>query len=127
MHRFPARESCAAPRLGPVPARRLPPRPRLHRRHASQPITVEDIARATSLSVAQLNHAVHEFSPTGNDTAGELRRARLVGAHRDLLTADPERGDTVRDIALRWGFAPANFARIYRSAFGATPRQTIAT
>ncbi|WP_144874509.1 helix-turn-helix transcriptional regulator [Microbacterium sp. 1.5R] len=93
--------------------------------HASEPITVDDIAAAASLSVRQLDDAVRSFSSGGVDAAAELRRARLDGAHRDLIRGDPTRGDTVGAIALRWGFAPSNFARAYRTTHGASPRQTL--
>jgi len=41
---------------------------------------------------------------------GYLRRIRLDHAHRELLTADPSRGDTVSAIAARWGFAHAELS-----------------
>jgi AraC-like DNA-binding protein len=93
--------------------------------HAAEPITIEDVAAAASLSVAQLNRAFRALSATGADAAGALRRARLAGAHEDLVAADPARGDSVRDIALRWGFTPHNFARSYRATYGVSPRQTL--
>jgi transcriptional regulator GlxA family with amidase domain len=55
-----------------------------------------------------------------------LRRARLAGAHADLLAADPTTGDTVAAIAARWGFAqPGRFARHYRSVYGVLPSTTL--
>lgn len=93
--------------------------------HADSPITVNDVAAAASLSVAQVDEAVRRHSTSGNDTAGELQRARLAGAHRDLLAGDPTAGDTVRRIALRWGFTPGNFARSYRAAYGRPPRDSL--
>lgn len=93
--------------------------------HAAEPITVDDIAAAASLTARQLDDAIKAHSPCGLGAAAELRRARLAGAHDDLLAGDPTRGHTVRAIALRWGFAPDNFAREYRSAYGASPRQTL--
>lgn len=93
--------------------------------HAAQPITVEDIAGAASLSARQLDDAFHSLSPSRTSAGEALRAARLAGAHNDLATGDPTRGDTVRDIALRWGFNPANFARRYRAAYGVAPLQTL--
>jgi AraC-like DNA-binding protein len=93
--------------------------------HAGEPITVGDVAEAASLSAAQLDDAVHRFSAVASTGMGELRRARLSGAHEDLRAADPTRGDTVRHIAQRWGFPPGNFARTYRAAYGVTPRRTL--
>ena len=93
--------------------------------HAAEPISVNDVAAAASLSVPQLDEAVRGHSTTGADATGELRRARLAGAHRDLLAGDPTTGDPGRDVALRWGFAPHNFARVYRETFGQAPRETL--
>ena len=93
--------------------------------HAAEPITVNDIAAASSLSVAQLDRVIRADSPTGDDTAGELRRARIAGAHHDLLAADPTGGETVQGIAARWGFTPSNFARVYRRAYGRLPVESL--
>nr|WP_315267068.1 AraC family transcriptional regulator [Microbacterium lemovicicum] len=93
--------------------------------HASEAITVEDIAGAAALSTPQLDAAMRAHSPSGADAAGELRRVRLAGAHADLVLADRTRGDTVRDIALRWGFPPSSFARSYRATYRATPQHTL--
>lgn len=93
--------------------------------HASEPITVDDVAAAAALSVPQLDAALRAHSPAGLGAAGELRRARLAGAHADLLSADAGRGDTVRAIALRWGFSPSGFAREYRTVYNVTPRHTL--
>jgi transcriptional regulator GlxA family with amidase domain len=90
--------------------------------YASLPITVDDIAEAAGLPTRQLDAAFRWHSPTGGNIRDELRRARLDAAHRDLLAGDPTRGDTVRDIALRWGFRPGTFAQEYRNQFGRNPR-----
>ena len=56
-----------------------------------------------------------------------LRRVRLDHAHRQLLTADPER-DTVTAVAYRWGFASSSrFAAYYRTAYGVSPSSTLHT
>ncbi|MDI6105209.1 helix-turn-helix transcriptional regulator [Actinoplanes sp. NEAU-A12] len=92
--------------------------------HADQPITVDDIAAAAGISVRGLQAA---FARHGDTTpTGYLRRARLHGAHRDLQTGDPARGDTVAAIARRWGFAdPGRFAVDYRTAYGQPPSRTL--
>ena len=55
-----------------------------------------------------------------------LRRVRLEGAHRDLVTGDPTTGDTVAAIAARWGFAKAGrFSTVYAAAYGQPPSQTL--
>lgn len=93
--------------------------------HASEPITLDDIAAAASMSTRQLNAAARTYSPSGASAAEELRRVRLAGAHQDLVDGDPSRGDTVREIALRWGFTPSHFARIYRAMYHVAPRYTL--
>ncbi|MEU4560609.1 helix-turn-helix transcriptional regulator [Actinoplanes sp. NPDC023936] len=92
--------------------------------HAAQPIAAEDIAAAADISVRGLQAA---FARHGDLTpTGYLRRARLHGAHRDLLAGDPTRGDTVAAIARRWGFAnPGRFAVEYRTAYGQPPHHTL--
>jgi AraC-like DNA-binding protein len=70
------------------------------------------------LTAAFVTHA-----PLGLTPAQYLRRTRLAAAHRDLVNGDPTRGDTVREIALRWGFPhPGTFAKHYRDAYGSNPR-----
>ncbi|WP_230859948.1 AraC family transcriptional regulator [Actinoplanes aureus] len=94
--------------------------------HADQPITIEDIATAAGVSVRGLQAA---FTRHGDTTpTGYLRRARLHGAHRDLQSGDPTRGDTVAAIARRWGYAnPGRFAVDYRTAYGQPPHHTLRT
>ncbi len=94
--------------------------------HAHQPITVDDAARAantltpTLVQAFRANHP-HRLSPTEY-----LARARLAGAHAELLDADPGTGATVAGIAARWGFAHAgHFASRYRAAYGVPPSATL--
>lgn len=92
--------------------------------HASLPITVTDIAGATGVGARALQNAFHQH--LGVTPMAYLRRARLEGAHRDLLAADPTIGATVADVALRWGFVKADrFAAAYRQAFGVAPSHTL--
>lgn len=93
--------------------------------HASLPITIEDIAVAASLTVGQLEAAFAAHSPKGTTATEELRRVRIAAAHADLVAGDPSRGDTVRAIALRWGWSPSRFAELYRAAHGVPPRATL--
>jgi AraC-like DNA-binding protein len=45
------------------------------------------------------------------------------GRIRLLQEADPTLGDTVQEVAHRWGFAsPSRFAAHFRAAFGVTPK-----
>ncbi|MEV7828913.1 helix-turn-helix transcriptional regulator [Microbacterium enclense] len=87
--------------------------------YASLPITVEDIAEAAGLPSAQLDAAFRWHSPSGGATSDVVRQVRLAAAHRDLLAAGPR--NTVRAVALRWGFTPEGFARAYRRHFGVEP------
>lgn len=90
-------------------------------RHAQDPISIDDVARAAGISSRGLQYAFRRALDT--TPIESLRRARLAGAHRDLL--DPD-GGTIGDIARRWGFEnPSRFAAHYRAAHGVNPSQTM--
>lgn len=94
--------------------------------HASDPITVEDAARAARTTTKALVRAFRANHPSGLTPAQYLRRTRMDAAHRDLLDGDPARGDTVKGIAARWGFTHSGrFAQYYRQIYGTTPRSTL--
>ncbi|MBV1850029.1 AraC family transcriptional regulator [Catellatospora tritici] len=94
--------------------------------HAHEPVTLEDIADAAGISARGLQAAFHRHIDT--TPMAYLRRVRLERAHRDLQAADPTRGDTVADVARRWGFTSlSRFAADYRQEYGRTPRQTLRT
>jgi len=94
--------------------------------HAPGPVTVEDAARAASTTTSLLTRAFRANHPQGLSPTEYLRRARLAGAHADLLEADPTTGATVAGIAARWGFAhPGRFAGHYRAAYGVPPSTTL--
>ena len=93
--------------------------------YASLPITIDDAAQAAGVSTRDLLRAFRAHAPAGVTPSGYLRRVRLDAAHADLVTADPSR-DTVRSVALRWGFPdPRSFARWYRAARGVPPSDTL--
>ena len=93
---------------------------------ASLPITVEDAARAADTTTEALVRAFRAHHPLGLNPTEYLRRTRLAAAHADLLEADPTAGDTVREIAVRWGFAhPGRFAAAYRAVYGVPPKRTL--
>ncbi|MFF0989784.1 helix-turn-helix transcriptional regulator [Kocuria nitroreducens] len=93
---------------------------------ASGPVTVEDAARAAGTTTGALVRAFRANHPLGLTPAQYLRRIRMEAAHRDLAAGDPAAGDTVKDIAARWGFAhPGRFAQYYRQIYGMTPRRTL--
>ncbi|MFC4904026.1 helix-turn-helix transcriptional regulator [Kocuria oceani] len=94
--------------------------------HASLPVTVEDAARAAGTTTEALVRAFRANHPRSLTPAAYLRTTRLAAAHADLLAGDPVRGDTVREIAARWGFAhPGRFAGAYRAVYGVPPRRTL--
>ncbi|OIH95023.1 hypothetical protein BIU97_02750 [Curtobacterium sp. MCBA15_009] len=88
--------------------------------HATESITVEDVAAAAGLSVRGLQAAFqrhHGITPTMY-----LRRIRLLLA-REQLQAGGDR--SVAEIARATGFAHlGRFAGSYREEFGELPRQT---
>jgi AraC-like DNA-binding protein len=94
--------------------------------HADEPITLADIAEDTGVSARALQQGF--AGHRGTTPIGYLRRVRLERAHRELQAADPARGDTVGQIALRWGFAkPSRFAAVYRRTYGVNPGRTLNT
>ncbi|PRY53481.1 AraC-like DNA-binding protein [Knoellia remsis] len=92
--------------------------------NAHRPLTVAEIAAGASIGVRGLQQAFARHRHT--TPMAHLRRVRLERAHRDLQLGHPSRGDTVRDIAGRWGFGrPDRFAALYRETYGTTPRETL--
>jgi len=92
--------------------------------NAHTPITLEDIARESRLSIRGLQYAFRSSLDT--TPTAYLRSARLAGAHESLVLADPTTGVTVVDIATLWGFQHAGrFASQYRQAYGESPRRTL--
>ena len=56
---------------------------------------------------------------------GGLQTRQLNAVRRNLRASGP-RGDTVRNVAARWGFwHMGQFARDYRNLFGELPSQTL--
>jgi AraC-like DNA-binding protein len=92
--------------------------------HASEPISVADIAAASHMSVRTLQEKFRTH--LGITPLAHLRHVRLAGAHADLLAvADGRSDDTVTGIALRWGFSHlGRFGSLYRAAYGRLPSQT---
>ncbi|MFD6818015.1 helix-turn-helix transcriptional regulator [Microbacterium sp. NPDC060132] len=85
--------------------------------NAHLPITIDDVAAAAYMSTRGLQYAFRralDITPTE-----ALRRARLDGAHRDLLARN---GASVATIARRWGFSNSSrFAAAYREAYSMPP------
>ena len=91
--------------------------------HAAEPLTVDDIAEATGVSVRALQEGFHRYLDT--TPLNHLREVRLRHVHEELTNADPT-GATVTDVAARWGFLhPGRFSVQYRKRFGQTPSSTL--
>jgi len=87
--------------------------------HLSDPaLTPPRIAAAHAISVRTLHEA---FEVTGESVGALVRRRRLERCHTDLCAGA---GDTVSQIALRWGFRDSShFSRLFRRHFGVSPRE----
>lgn len=86
--------------------------------------TLAELARTAGTSVRSLQAAFAEH--LGMSPTAYLRRVRLARAHQDLLAAVPGDGQSVADIAFRWGFGHVpRFAAAYRERYGAPPSQTL--
>src|SRR3981081_296746 len=86
---------------------------------ANHAMTMEKIASANGISRRYLHQLFH-----GSDTTvGRwIRVLRLEAAHEDLKNA--RHGETVAEIAYRWGFGDqAQFSRHFKSHFGRPPRE----
>lgn len=77
------------------------------------------IAAAHGISARHLHRLFHEC---GETVSGAIRRKRLERCRADL--EDPrQRGRSVTEIALGWGFNDsAHFSRIFKAKFGVSPR-----
>jgi AraC-like DNA-binding protein len=88
------------------------------------PHTVADMASIAGISVRSLQATFSEH--LGLTPMEYLRRVRLARAHQDLLAATPGDGQSVADIAYRWGFGHVpRFAAAYREHYGQPPSQTL--
>jgi AraC-like DNA-binding protein len=89
--------------------------------HLGEPwLGPEAIARANHISTRYL-HKIFESEHTS--VSEWIRDRRLERCRRDLL--DPAlRHETILSIATRWGItSSAHFSRVYRAAYGRTPRE----
>ncbi|WP_433307072.1 AraC family transcriptional regulator [Actinoplanes sp. CA-030573] len=94
--------------------------------HPERPLTITEVAAAAGVGARALQSAFRRHLDV--TPMGYLRRVRLERVHRELQTADPADGATVRATAHRWGFAnPSRFAADYRAAFGQPPSRTLRT
>lgn len=90
--------------------------------HVEEGITVGDIARAACVSVRALEEGFRKHCDT--TPLVYLREVRLERV-RKALTNLPQHGESVTDIAHRYGFAHlGRFSAYYKARFGETPSQT---
>jgi AraC family transcriptional activator of tynA and feaB len=77
-----------------------------------------DVARAHHISTRQLHRL---FGAHADTVSRRIHRLRLERCRRDLL--DPRRaGDSITQIARRWGYADLpQFSRAFRAAYGLSP------
>ncbi|GAA3070727.1 hypothetical protein GCM10010464_38720 [Pseudonocardia yunnanensis] len=117
-------DELAAP-AEPVRHRRLAPVLDYIERHADEPLTPQELARAGCMSVRTL-HATFQQA-LGESPMSYLRRIRLDHVRAELQRSDPSLV-RVTDIAIRWGFLhQSRFAQQYRERFGELPRETLRT
>lgn len=88
------------------------------------PLTATEMARAAGTGVRSLQLAFTEH--LGMSPTNYLRRVRLARAHADLQAAVPGDGQSVADVAFRWGFGHVpRFAAAYRERYGRLPSETL--
>jgi AraC-like DNA-binding protein len=91
--------------------------------HAASDIGIAEIVTAAGLGPRALQQAFRRRLDT--TASAYLRRARLAGAHRELLAADPG-AQTVAAVAARWHFPhQGRFAGYYRDAYGRSPGSSL--
>ncbi len=92
--------------------------------HLAEDIALPEIAAAARMSPRGLQAAFRR--ELGTTPSAHLRALRLEAAHADLLAADLTTGDTVQEIAARWGFThTGRFAGAYRTRYGRNPTTTL--
>jgi AraC-like DNA-binding protein len=94
--------------------------------HASQPLTLSQIAAASGVTARALQYAFRRHY--GTTPTGYLRQVRLDRAHQELRTADPAAGLTVQAVARRWGWSDSSkFTVAYQQQYGQVPSRTLRT
>lgn len=92
--------------------------------HLREPMTLQDIAHAARVGPRALQYAFRR--QRGETPMDRLRKARMAGAHADLVAADPTAGVTVGAVAVSWGFSnQGRFSAAYRLQYGVSPTATL--
>jgi len=111
-------EGAAAGRGGAAAARLEAAKAHIGRRLADPDLSPASTATALGVSVRYLHRL---FEPTGESFVAQVTRRRLA-ACRAALESPAERGRSVADIALGWGFGSLpTFYRAFAAAFGRSP------
>ncbi len=88
-----------------------------------QPLFIDDLCRATSVSERTLRNVFHEYFGVGPMRLLKVRQ--LLEIRRALLVADPA-CDTVAKIAARFGVWDFSlFARNYKALYGESPSESL--
>ncbi|WP_052050427.1 helix-turn-helix domain-containing protein [Leptolyngbya sp. KIOST-1] len=91
--------------------------------HLDQPLTLADLCQALGTSSRALSYGFQDIF--GMSPMAYLKTLRLMGVHRALKTAHPDR-NTVTNIAGQFGFWSMNhFALDYKQMFGESPQETL--
>lgn len=80
-----------------------------------------DLAREADVGIRRLQQGFQRY--LGRTPTQKLQEIRLERVHADLIAS---RGDTVAEVAYRWGFTHlGRFAAAYRQTYGVAPSQTL--
>jgi len=91
--------------------------------HAHLPITVVDMAEHAGVSTRSLHQGFRKYRDT--TPAHYLADIRLERVRQELM-GGPKRGETIREIALRWGFYHhGHFSARYLRRYGELPSRTL--
>lgn len=107
--------------VGPMP-RHVKRAVEFMKANLANPLRLQDIATACGVSQRALQQGFRQFKMT--TPSAYLQYLRLEAVHRELLQATS--GQTVSDIALKWGFTHlGRMSADYRQRFGQLPSQTL--
>ncbi|WP_369719517.1 helix-turn-helix transcriptional regulator [Bradyrhizobium sp. LLZ17] len=91
------------------------------RANMHQPLTLSEVAQAAGICVRSLQYGFRRFRSV--TPLAYLREIRLEAVQAEL--SSPLNTLTIRDVALKWGFAHmGHFAARYRVTFGEPPSET---
>lgn len=87
-------------------------------------LSIERLAREAGISARSLQRHFRDY--VGLTPREYVQQVRLARVHADLAKAGPGDGETVADIALRWGFGHVpRFAGVYQARYGVAPSVTL--